>query len=125
MTARFSDLARRRRTTEESGPFIQGSEIGTLARREIGEIAHVRATIGRGSLPSLLTFELRDWDQSFGLGPWAFPPPLQRGDLMDPALARPVPFCCHGFLPPPRTSDRVFTLTVPWRQFALCHTTTR
>lgn len=43
---------------------------------------------------------------------------------MDPALARPVPFWGQGFLPPPLTSDRVFTLTVPCLQFALCHTTT-
>ena len=27
---------------------------------------------------------------------------------MVPARARPVPFCRHGFLPPPATSERVF-----------------
>jgi len=74
--------------------------------------------------PSLLIFEFSCCDQSLGLGPWALPPPRKSGDLMDPALARPVPFWGQGFLPPPLTSDRVFTLTVPCLQFALCHTTT-
>lgn len=37
-------------------------------------------------------------------------PPRQRGERMLPCLARPLPFCAQGFLPPPRTSARVFTL---------------
>jgi hypothetical protein len=36
------------------------------------------------------------------------PPPLQIGDLIVPALALPVPFCFHGFLPPPLTADLFF-----------------
>ena len=27
---------------------------------------------------------------------------------LEPCLARPVPFCAYGFLPPPLTSDLVF-----------------
>ena len=37
------------------------------------------------------------------MGPKIVPPPLQRGDLRDPARALPVPFCLQGFAPPPRT----------------------
>src|SRR3972149_1414935 len=38
------------------------------------------------------------------LGPCEIPPPTQIGDRLDPCLALPVPFCCHGFFPPPDTS---------------------
>ncbi|KKP89251.1 MAG: hypothetical protein UR93_C0001G0083 [Berkelbacteria bacterium GW2011_GWA2_35_9] len=41
-------------------------------------------------------------------GPKVVPPPLKIGDLRLPVLARPVPFCFQGFLPPPLTSPRVF-----------------
>src|SRR5579885_77156 len=34
---------------------------------------------------------------------------------MEPARARPVPFCFQGFLPPPETSPLVFCLAVPAR----------
>jgi hypothetical protein len=50
-----------------------------------------------------------------GLGPWATPPPTHRGDRMEPCRARPVPFCRHGFRPPPETSARVFVEWVPER----------
>src|SRR2546421_4721530 len=43
---------------------------------------------------------------------------------MEPWRARPVPFCLYGFLPPPRTSPRVFTLCVPCRAAASWATTT-
>src|SRR2546423_63035 len=43
---------------------------------------------------------------------------------MEPCRARPVPFCLSGFLPPPRTSPRVFTLCVPCRAAASWATTT-
>ena len=36
--------------------------------------------------------------------PKAIPPPRHNGERFDPALARPVPFCFQGFLPPPETS---------------------
>ena len=49
----------------------------------------------------------------FGLGPKITPPPFHSGERFEPARARPVPFCCHGFRPPPRTSLRVFVDTVP------------
>jgi len=39
----------------------------------------------------------------FGFGPKITPPPLHKGERFEPARARPVPFCCQGFLPPPRT----------------------
>lgn len=40
------------------------------------------------------------------VGPKVTPPPFQIGERIEPCLARPVPFCRQGFLPPPRTSDR-------------------
>ena len=49
----------------------------------------------------------------FGFGPKITPPPFHKGDRFEPARARPVPFCCHGFLPPPRTSLLVLVETVP------------
>ena len=52
-------------------------------------------------------------EQSLGVGPNTIPPPLHKGDLLDPARALPVPFCFHGFLPPPDTSDLVLALAVP------------
>ena len=48
-----------------------------------------------------------------GFGPKITPPPLHSGERLDPARALPVPFCCQGFLPPPRTSLLVFVATVP------------
>ncbi|MNV82054.1 hypothetical protein D3C71_1757670 [compost metagenome] len=42
-----------------------------------------------------------------GLGPKAIPPFIHCGALILPCLALPVPFCFHGFLPPPRTSALV------------------
>jgi len=48
-----------------------------------------------------------------GFGPKITPPPLHNGERLEPARARPVPFCCQGFLPPPRTSLLVFVETVP------------
>ena len=42
------------------------------------------------------------------MGPWATPPPIQIGLRVDPARARPVPFCFQGLAPPPRTSALVF-----------------
>ena len=46
------------------------------------------------------------------------PPPTQIGDLFEPCRARPVPFCRHGFLPPPRTSPRCFVVAVARRELA-------
>jgi 50S ribosomal protein L4 len=39
-----------------------------------------------------------------GFGPNITPPPFHNGELLEPALARPVPFCFQGLRPPPRTS---------------------
>src|SRR6478609_10216463 len=52
------------------------------------------------------------------------PPPANCGDRVEPWRARPVPFCRYGFLPPPRTSPRVFVEWVPWRAAASWATTT-
>src|SRR5512140_2398196 len=51
-------------------------------------------------------------------------PPPQMGERLLPARARPVPFCFQGFLPPPRTSPRVFVEWVPRRLLALMATMT-
>lgn len=47
------------------------------------------------------------------LGPNTTPPPGFKGEVLDPCLALPVPFCAKGFLPPPLTSARVLVLAVP------------
>src|SRR5690349_18758654 len=47
------------------------------------------------------------WSYLRGLGPRATPPPRQMGDRVEPARARPVPFCLYGLEPPPDTSARV------------------
>lgn len=58
-------------------------------------------------------------------GPCGTPPPRHVGARMEPCRARPVPFCAHGFLPPPLTSARVLTCDVPCQRAMRCHTTTR
>ena len=52
------------------------------------------------------------------------PPPANCGARIEPWRARPVPFWRYGFLPPPRTSPRVFVECVPWRAAASCAVTT-
>ena len=47
------------------------------------------------------------------LGPNTTPPPGFKGEVLDPCLALPVPFCAKGFRPPPLTSALVFVLAVP------------
>src|SRR5438874_1744184 len=64
------------------------------------------------------------WWYSFGLGPKTTPPWRYCGARVLPCRARPVPFCLYGFLPPPDTSPRVFTLCVPCRAAASWATTT-
>src|SRR3954466_2399321 len=44
------------------------------------------------------------------------PPPPHNGERIEPARARPVPFCRHGLAPPPRTWPRVLVDAVPWRR---------
>src|SRR5215210_3676276 len=46
------------------------------------------------------------------------PPPVQIGERVEPARARPVPFWRHGLAPPPRTMPRVRVACVPWRRAA-------
>ena len=41
------------------------------------------------------------------------PPPVQIGERLVPARARPVPFWRHGFAPPPETMPRVLVACVP------------
>src|SRR5687768_16126851 len=52
------------------------------------------------------------------------PPPVQIGERVEPARARPVPFWRHGFAPPPRTIPRVRVACVPWRRAASSAMTT-
>src|SRR5438874_9039052 len=54
------------------------------------------------------------WSRIFGA--MAFPPPTHCEARIDPCRARPVPFCLYGFLPPPDTSERFLTPTVPARR---------
>src|SRR4051812_33010280 len=44
------------------------------------------------------------------------PPPVQIGERVEPARARPVPFWRHGLAPPPRTLPRVLVDAVPCRR---------
>ncbi len=48
-----------------------------------------------------------------GCGPNTTPPPVQIGERLEPARARPVPFWRHGLAPPPETIARVFVAAVP------------
>jgi len=48
-----------------------------------------------------------------GLGPNITPPPFHKGEVLEPALARPVPLCFQGFRPQPLTSLLVFVEAVP------------
>ena len=53
--------------------------------------------------------------KSRGLGPKTTPPPRHSGDWNEPARARPVPFCRHGFLLVPATSPAFLVQAVPMR----------
>ena len=46
------------------------------------------------------------------------PPPTKCGARVEPCRARPVPFCFHGLLLPPETSDRVRVCAFAWRWLA-------
>src|SRR5579859_835324 len=61
--------------------------------------------------------------KSRGLGPNTTPPPAHSGERTEPARARPVPFCFHGFLLEPATSPTVLVHAVPERWAALYATT--
>ena len=58
-------------------------------------------------------------EKSRGWAAKARPPPTQMGLRIEPARAWPVPFWLQGFLPPPRTSARVFCALVPARPAAM------
>src|SRR5438034_4106095 len=58
-----------------------------------------------------------------GVGPKGLPPPFHWVARMEPWRARPVPFCFHGFLPPPETSLRPLVSWVPARRAASSFTT--
>lgn len=59
------------------------------------------------------------------MGGCALPPPTQRGDRIDPARARPVPFCFQGLRPPPRTAALFLAAPDPALALACCQRTTR
>src|SRR5438093_1077123 len=63
--------------------------------------------------------------KSLGLGPKTTPPPRHKGDWKEPARARPVPFCRHGFLFVPATSPTFLVQAVPMRWAARYATTVR
>src|SRR5207237_5315064 len=52
------------------------------------------------------------------LAPKSTHPCRQRGERVEPARARPVPFWRHGFAPPPDTRERFFVAEVPCRELA-------
>ena len=60
---------------------------------------------------------------SRGVGPKGLPPPFHWVARIEPCRARPVPFCFHGFLPPPDTSLRPLVSWVPARRSASSRTT--
>src|SRR4029450_13545859 len=53
-----------------------------------------------------------------GVGPKGLPPPFHWVARIEPWRARPVPFCFHGFRPPPETSLRPLVSWVPARRAA-------
>src|SRR5476649_33603 len=63
------------------------------------------------------------FEKSRGFGPKTTPPPAHNGERNEPARARPVPFCFHGFLLEPWTSPAVLVQAVPLRCAALYATT--
>ena len=67
------------------------------------------------SLAFLLIFLVKF---SLPVRPKATPPWRQSGLRVEPKRARPVPFCFHGFLPPPRTSPRFKVLACELRELA-------
>jgi len=69
--------------------------------------------LNKDLIANLLSFLLTVYLYERGFGPKAIPPLIHCGALILPCLALPVPFCLHGFLPPPRTSALVFVLCVP------------
>src|SRR3989339_317995 len=73
---------------------------------------------------SFIFFLGMEYENSLGFLAKITPPCLQSGERMLPALARPVPFCFHGFLPEPETSALVFAACVPCLRLALYHSTT-
>src|SRR5690606_11112203 len=70
------------------------------------------------SATRLLVFESLIVWLTVPLGPKVIPPPRQIGLRIEPTRARPVPFCFHGFLPPPLTRPRVFVAGPAIREFA-------
>src|SRR6266478_1153998 len=58
-----------------------------------------------------------------GVGPKGLPPPFHWVARIEPWRARPVPFCFHGFRPPPETSLRPLVSWVPARRAANSFTT--
>src|SRR5438034_4710215 len=58
-----------------------------------------------------------------GVGPKGLPPPFHWVARIEPWRARPVPFCFHGFRPPPDTSLRPLVSCVPARRAASSFTT--
>ena len=69
-------------------------------------------------LASDLTFLLSLKPYILGLGPNTLPPPLNKGFLIDPALAVPVPFCFLIFLVLPFISPLSLDWWVPCLWFA-------
>ena len=79
-------------------PYLQGR----VTKRGSG-VPHDPKTIGEELLANSI----------YGFGPKITPPPRQSGERIEPARARPVPFCFQGLRPPPRTSARVLAHAVP------------
>lgn len=73
--------------------------------------------VNAANIAKRLSFLFIFFETVRGFGPKITPPPTNNGDLKDPALAFPVPFCFHGFLPPPRTSALVFVDALYSRAF--------
>ena len=106
-------------------PFNSSADIRPTNSRVLGEAIFKSSTTTtspafKRSLSALRSASCRVLALTFlpksrGLGPNTTPPPRHNGDANEPARARPVPFCRHGFLLLPATSPTFLVQAVPMR----------
>src|SRR3989344_6573009 len=99
--------------------FVFGSATAKLSTIFTSPSFNLRERMEKSAARRIFLFTFCEKSRSL-LGPCAFPPPTHNGERVEPCRARPVPFWRHGFLPPPRTSARVFACAHGRRLFASC-----
>src|SRR6202034_2819448 len=113
-------------TSVEPGRFQSSSRsnaclvFGALNAEESSTASEPRSACSDSALRSAARCSLRLTLKVYerGCGPDTTPPPVQIGERLEPARARPVPFWRQGLAPPPETMPRVFVAAVPRRRAA-------